>query len=298
MGPGERAHDDPVTIDDRLLAITTLPVGITVNRRQRTAIAISGMAHAALFAWVTGHDHPTTDAVRDRTHVSIERVVLEPPPPPPAPTPAKTPDAREPAMAAHPLDAARPPPPPPDPKPRTQRPRARPLTIDPESTADVVVDPPPEPAPAPPVAVQPAPPVPASAADGNSGRERTKKGSGDRAGSGWDSGGGMLDHSIYGRTIVQLFLDELDRSPVPGISKGHSITILLRVSPEGRLVWTGTGRFDFARVLATTLGPLRARRVLRRLERASWRFPPHPRGFERTYYELDFTVRFKGGRPG
>lgn len=298
-GPVARAHDDPATIDDRLLASAGPRVGFTVNGRQRTAIAISGLAHAALFAWVMGHARPTTDDANDRTHVSIERVVLDPPAAPPAPTPASIPDAREPGMAARPPESARRSPPPAPPKPRTRRPSPRPLTppltTTPESTAAVVVDPPPEPTPAPTEAAPPDPPVPRR----DEGRARATTGRGDRTASaaGWGSGGGTLDHAGYGRALVQLFLDELDRSPVPGISKGHSITILLRVSPKGRLVWTGTGRFDFARVLTTTLGPLRTRRVLRRLERASWRFPPHPDGFERTYYELDFTVKFKGDRP-
>jgi hypothetical protein len=80
---------------------------------------------------------------------------------------------------------------------------------------------------------------------------------------------------------------------VPGIGTEDTIQVLIEVLPDGELAWSRSGRFGFARVLATSLGPLRTRQILKRIERASDRFPGHPPGFARRRYVVDVTVNFR-----
>jgi hypothetical protein len=101
------------------------------------------------------------------------------------------------------------------------------------------------------------------------------------------------DHAAYGAEIVRIVHDEIERNPIPGLGRGDAIQVLLRVRPNGRLAWSRTGRFGFADVLRSSLGPLRTRSILRRIEQASTRFPPHPRGLRKQLYVVDVTVRFR-----
>jgi len=104
---------------------------------------------------------------------------------------------------------------------------------------------------------------------------------------------GRTDHSAYGAEIVRLVLAELDARPVPGIAPSDSIQLLIEVLPDGELAWTHSGRFGFAQVLATSLGRVRTRQILRRVEAASRHFPSHPDGFARRRFVVDVTVNFR-----
>jgi hypothetical protein len=101
------------------------------------------------------------------------------------------------------------------------------------------------------------------------------------------------DHAAYGAEIVRIVHDEIERNPIPGLGRGDAIQVLLRIRPNGRLARSGTGRFGFADVLHSSLGPLRTRNILRRIEQASTRFPPHPQGLRKPLYVVDVTVRFR-----
>lgn len=140
------------------------------------------------------------------------------------------------------------------------------------------------------VAVEPAPSTdvssPTAVAGGGvgpSGRGSTRSGRGTP---------GPLDHSSYGAEIVRIVVAEIDRDPVPGIGPDDTIQVLLDVLPNGELAWTRAGRYGFAQVLRSSLGRTRTRRILRRIERASNRFPAHPAGFARRHYVVDVTVNF------
>jgi hypothetical protein len=102
-----------------------------------------------------------------------------------------------------------------------------------------------------------------------------------------------LDHSAYGAHIVRLVMHEIDSRPVPGIAPRDPVELLLRVGPDGTLVKVGPGRFDYAQVVRSSLGPWRTRRLLDRVLRASHQFPAHPDGFARRYYEVGITVNFR-----
>jgi hypothetical protein len=101
------------------------------------------------------------------------------------------------------------------------------------------------------------------------------------------------DHSAYGAELVRLVKAEIDLDPVPGLRSRDSIEVVLEVLPSGRLARRGLGRYDYARVVHSTVGPVRMRAILRRILRASERFPPHPSSFPRTRYVVGFTVRFR-----
>ena len=107
------------------------------------------------------------------------------------------------------------------------------------------------------------------------------------------SGRDEADYSAYGARIVALVMAELDRSPVPGIGPRDTIQLVLEVLPDGTLARTGYGRFDVARVTRTSLGRLRMRQILKRVERASARFPDHPAGFAKSRFVVDVTVNFR-----
>ncbi|MCH9685764.1 MAG: hypothetical protein K0V04_30305 [Deltaproteobacteria bacterium] len=106
-------------------------------------------------------------------------------------------------------------------------------------------------------------------------------------------GEGGADFKAYGAEIVRIVMAEIDRDPVPGIFERDTIELVLRVRPDGRLVWVGQGRYDFVQVRATSVGRSKTRRLLRRVLRASKRFPAHPSGFRRKYYEIAFRVNFR-----
>ena len=101
------------------------------------------------------------------------------------------------------------------------------------------------------------------------------------------------DHSAYGAEIVRLVKAEIDVDPVPGLRPRDSIEVELEVLPNGRLARRGLGKYDYVRVIRSTLGPVRLRAILRRILRASYGFPPHPSSFPRQRYVVGFTVRFR-----
>jgi len=68
------------------------------------------------------------------------------------------------------------------------------------------------------------------------------------------------------------------------------------VLPNGRLKRTGAGRFDVANVVRSSIGPVRTRALMRRIQRASKRFPRHPKGFERGVYVVGVKLRFTRNR--
>lgn len=111
------------------------------------------------------------------------------------------------------------------------------------------------------------------------------------------SGEGEADHSAYGAEIVRLVLAEIDRDPVLGISAKDSIEVELEILPSGRLARRGLGKYDYAVVVTSSVGPLRTRGILRRIASASRRFPPHPADFPRQRYLVGITVSFRD-RPG
>lgn len=196
-----------------------------------------------------------------------------------------------------PIDA--PPEPEPEPSPR-ERPTAEPeprAAPEPEPSADA-----PEPSRLTPTALAPeesrADAEDGDAAHTHAGGEPRSPGTSDKHGAGSDGhrGGGTFDGSSYGKEIVRIVLEEIDDNPVPGLKRTDAIQVLLHVKPDGSLAWRGSGRFGFARVLASTVGRIRTRAILKRIERASWRFPAHPAGLKpRRHYVVDMTVRFSRG---
>lgn len=104
---------------------------------------------------------------------------------------------------------------------------------------------------------------------------------------------GTPDHSAYGAELVRLVKVEIDSNPVPGLRSRDSIEVVLEVLPSGRLAHRGLGKYDYAQVVHSSLGPVRMRAILRRILRASQSFPPHPSSFPRQRYVLGFTVRFR-----
>ena len=273
-----------------------------MNGRRIKGLVGSLAAHAALLAWVVGRPAPEPERRHAPPWVVVE--VVEPVPilPGVLSTQAEIPGdpGRSPALVSTPEPERDEPPPPPPPPPRASPP---------EPSPPVTSSPPSEPAPeletslgdaeaSRPASGEPAEGTGEGTATPRSdeGREggiaSSQPGEGSSQVAGGLVGDGELDHSAYGAEIVRLVLHELDEDPVPGIPQGHAIEIELRVLPDGRLSSRGLGRFDFARVLRSTLGPVRTRWVLRRVERASKHFPPHPDGFSRRVYEIDFTVQF------
>lgn len=251
-----------------------------------------------------------------------ERSPIEPPlPPPPDELVAITVLGSDPPTPQHatPIepasidDAPAPPPgepiPPPDPIASAPAPSAepRPREPDPEPASDP--EPAPEPAPqvaepapqvaelAPAPSDEDAPPSPDEGDEADPPGPRTPS-AGRVGGTGSASptahGRGTFDTSGYGEEIVAIVKEELASDPVPGIRSTDSIRLVLRVKPNGSLAWIGSGRFGFAQVLSTTLGPVRTRAVLKRFERGSWRFPAYPEEMQgrRRWYEMELTLRF------
>jgi hypothetical protein len=104
---------------------------------------------------------------------------------------------------------------------------------------------------------------------------------------------GTPDHSAYGAELVRLVKAEIDDDPVPGLGSRDSIEVVLEVLPSGRLAHQGLGKYDYAQVVRSTLGPLRMRAILRRILRASQEFPPHPSSFPRQRYVVGIRVDFR-----
>jgi outer membrane biosynthesis protein TonB len=203
---------------------------------------------------------------------------------------------RAPEPEATPEPSPEPSPAPDRPEPPTRRiARAQPIAPEPEPTmpeAPVTPEP----------AAEPGPAVDGSLVGDASGRATGSNGEGDggagasagtgRSGAGASTGGDTVDTSSYGKEIVRLVLAELDEDPVPGLTRRDGIQVVLRVKPDGGLAWTGSGRFGFAQVVASSVGPVRTHAILKRIERASRRFPAHPAGLKRRHYVVDVTVKF------
>lgn len=126
------------------------------------------------------------------------------------------------------------------------------------------------------------------------------EGRGAGRGSGVTGGGqgfeGTPDHTAYGAELVRIVKAEIDADPVPGLGSEDSIEVLLEVLPSGRLARWGLGKYDYAQVVHSTLGPLRMKAILRRVLRASEAFPPHPSSFPRQRFVVGITVRFRDQR--
>jgi len=160
--------------------------------------------------------------------------------------------------------------------PRRAKPRPSPLPA--AAPVEPVEDDPPS------IAAPPAEDAPAASSQGS-----TVGAASDAAHGG---GGEPTDHSAYGAEIVRILKLEIDRDPVAGISARDSIQLLLTVLPNGDLEWTRDGRFGFAEILRSSLGPVRTRQLLRRIERASAQFPGHPDGLRSRRYVVEVTIRF------
>ena len=161
--------------------------------------------------------------------------------------------------------------------------RAKPRLPQPPAAAPVEAVEPAEDDP-PSIAAPPAEEAPAATSQGST------VGAGSHAARG--GGGDPTDHSAYGAEIVRILKLEIDRDPVAGISARDSIQLLLTVLPNGDLEWTRDGRFGFAEILRSSLGPVRTRQLLRRIERASAQFPGHPDGLRSRRYVVEVTIRF------
>lgn len=250
----------------------------------------SVIVHAGLLAWLGGRAAPVSDP-EPRAEPAIEwlevSVVEHGPLARKAESEAgREGSARAKAQPARSEASTKAEPVPAKPRPLTPR-GARPTPDGPTTE---------EPAPAEPAHDEPAHDEPASAPLGppESTSQADSRGAGEGHGGalGSGSGDGELDHSAYGAEIVRIVKAEIDRDPVPGISAKDSIEIELEILPSGRLARRGMGKFDYAVVLASSVGPLRTRGILRRIASASRRFPPHPTTFPRQRYVVGFTVCF------
>lgn len=292
------------------------------SRRQIIGGLTSVALHAGLLAWAVAHAPVREQATT--VPVEIERIELvsrvdqplalraaagapgegaassEPTPgrgaamrprPEPAPTrPAATPTQTQAE------------PPPVEPSPRTRaRTTPRRATSEPTPAAEPT---PAEPAASPPASITPdARPAPESEpsslptpreASGHAPLAGARDGRGSVGASVGATGiDGTPDHSAYGAELVRLVKAEIDTDPVPGLRPRDSIEVVLEVLPSGRLAHRGLGKYDYAQVVRSSLGPVRMRAILRRILRASQSFPPHPSSFPRQRYVLGFTVRFR-----
>ncbi|MEX1361931.1 MAG: hypothetical protein AB1Z98_02330 [Nannocystaceae bacterium] len=284
-------------------------MGTRSDTRKLAGLLGSLVAHGLLLAWVMGQDPSAPPPPAQAEPVEVHIVELTLPHVPALSEQAAVsgqPDAVTRTAAPEPLpelDEPPPPPPKPQPKPQPDPPQSPTSEPDPapqpnDTTAPALpLEPPPEspeaPPAEPPPSLEPAPN--SNAPDTNAaGRPTASPGRGSSRATGSLLGDGDLDHSAYGAEIVRLVMAEIDEDPVFGIPSGHAIQIGLKVLPSGRLARSGLGRFDFAKVFASTVGRVRTRAILRRVERASRRFPRHPAGFPRRNYEIAFTVRFTG----
>ncbi len=277
---------------------------MSVNQRRVLGLAGSVLVHAVVVGWAMSRSMPEAhEPAEPEVLDPVEVVVLTPTHSPTLSARASfegEPAPSSPALGAPVPERVEPPPeaPPPEAPPPKTRPRAPEVPATPPAS-DAAAEPvPPDAEPSPETEVQPEPASPP--ATETSPGTSTVQGTGTVGDGGQQSGDGAMDHSAYGSRIVEIVMEEIDDDPVRGIPSGHSIRIGLRVLPSGRLARRGFGRFDFAEVLASTIGPIRTRGILRRVQRASLRFPRHPTGFPRRYYEIAVTVNFtgKGARRG
>lgn len=277
----------------------------------RVAALGSVLLHVGFLVWQM--ERQPADASR-ATLDAVELVAVQPLTPGPLAERAeqRAPELAAPGPAADdpvaaPSDPA-PPPPPPKPAQQPRRPKAahRPAkpsdpTAPSEPDAPVAPDVPADPPAADAMPVTPAPtgaeetPAAAStpAPGPSTGSASTTGGGGDGHGASGAEGGGEDSFRAYGAEIVRLVKAEIDSDPVLGITKRDSIELQLSVLPNGRLARTGNGRWDFVRVIRTSLGPLRTRGILKRIQNASARFPSHPDGFSKRRYVVGVTVHFK-----
>ncbi len=259
------------------------------------------MAHAGFFAWASWWDPPPPEPIAERAS-PVELVTFEVQEPEPVldragdMAPDDDPEATQPLKLA----AAPPEPEVAEPTPSAPPPPARNIpTRDPDPT------PTPETAAVPAADPQEAPGDEdglgeASGEPGPAGQGATPSApeqGGGLEGSGTPQAGragdGAPDFSPYGAEIVRIVMHEIDNHPVPGIAPHDTLELLLRVRPNGRLLSVGNGRFDVAQVVATSVGRLRVRQILRRVEQASHRFPRHPKGFRGRYYVVGIKVNFR-----
>lgn len=246
----------------------------------------SVLLHAGLLWWGLAHAPAPTEP---EPRVELELIEVTPLEREPlaaratAASPGATAPSPAPGEAANPMMTARPREPAPR-KPATQQPAA-PLAPEAAPASDEAT-PTPEPPPE-----SPAPPHTA----GETGAAGTPEGRGTSGDGGGRSGIGDEgpDHAAYGAELVRLVKAEIDVDPVPGLGPRDSIEVVLEVLPSGRLARRGLGKYDYAQVVHSTLGPLRLHAILRRILRASQGFPPHPSSFPRQRYVVGFTVRFR-----
>lgn len=277
------------------------------SRRQIIGGLVSVLLHGSLFAWVATREPAHEPA--EPALVMVERIevasITEGPlasramqgspgedaaipepahgdgvPARPEPEPEPEPPAIEPSPPPRPKPPAKPAPAPAESEPLPSEPATDPAPPEPPATDDPT--PPESPA--------------SSTADDLAGRARTagtSEGHGTFGSSIARTGTGESpDHSAYGAELVRLVKVEIDTDPVPGIWPHDSVEVELEVLPSGRLARHGLGKYDYARVVRSTLGPIRLRALLRRILEASHGFPPHPESFPRKRYVVGFTVTF------
>lgn len=269
---------------------------------------IGGLAsvaiHAGFLAWVSGHAPPTEPSARAEP-VPVEVELLELTPPTPQPLALKADSGRE-QTSQHPelpsgevVEPQPQPAPQPAPRPATQQvPSAiqpePPTEPDPDATTEATTEAPSAPQSAAPEPLPSAPDEHPSVDPDGSRPRGIREGTGNIGTGGGGVGiDGTADHSAYGAKLVHLIMTEIDEDPVPGLGPRDSIEVELTVLPSGRLAHRGIGKYDYARVVRSTLGPIRLRAILRRILRASKDFPPHPSSFPRTRYVVGITVRFR-----
>lgn len=295
-------------------------MGSMAPRRRIIGGVASVVLHAGLLAWATGHELAREPPVAQP--VEVERIELVTLPEQPLARRATTGSSRErdassepkrgdsavrvplaaptpsdPLPASPPPERAKPEPHPRVPPPRPAPPRPAPPLPDapaPPRSDDADATSPPSSAPLS-DAVAAAAPSSLPAAREPTGIAGTPDGSAMTSSIGRTGTEGSGDYSAYGAELVRLVKTEIDTNPVPGLREQDSIEVVLEVLPSGRLAHRGLGKYDYAQVIRSSLGPLRMRAILRRILRASQRFPPHPASFPRQRYVLGFTVRFRDG---
>jgi hypothetical protein len=249
------------------------------SRRHMVASGATVVVHVALFAWASAVQQPALEPAPEAFEIELVEIGTvrdeplapeagdeaeeeEPPMPEPSPVPRRVRSQPERNRAAErsPAEADVPALP-----VEAERPIARSeIAIEPTTSTDL--------------------PRSTAVATGTLGRDAPRSGGGTR---------GQLDHASYGAEIVRIVLAEIERDPVRGIGPTDTIQVLLDVLPNGELEWTRSGRYGFARIVRSSLGRIRTHQILRRIERASARFPVHPPGFARRRYVVDVTVNFK-----
>lgn len=269
--------------------------------------------HIALLSWTVASPEPVPKPEPELTVVEIVNFVDNPDAelalegalaarsPEPAAEPVREPEAApEIEEPEEPEEPETPEEPPTEPEPRTRP--------EPDPDAAVQPDPSPEPDAEPgavsePQAATEPPELPDEPAAGqhDDGTPEPTPGTGTgRAGEGiadgHADGQGTTNFQSYGAEIIRIVNAEIDADPVAGISRRDTIEFELMVLPNGRLKRTGSGRFDVANVVRSSIGPVRTRALLRRIQRASSRFPKHPKGFERRVYVVGVTLRFTRNR--